>query len=1002
MPNHKIALNNDLSPDDTWSIIHQEIKEQKFASHSIQSINDFYSVGIDQIMTKVFDIDHVMDNIRDKTPQDRAIKKIRFRVQFDNIRLKSPVTAGYASGKETILMPRTAHIEDRTYSSNLYCDVSINAWAFNHDGTETERSAKIPNFRLANIPTMVGSNLCNTHNKSREALTQLREDPNDPRAYFIKNGKEWAIDNIESIAFNQPRIFNNYWRSEIQRLEYISKPGDTYQNSKQIILRMMNNGSITIEIVTPALRGIQFPFYLIFRALGWSTDKEMLDNILYRNVGYPESAEERDPNADMTEDQKILFHTQYGILEDAMNTSYDTKTYKFGGSTAKHSQFEVLDFLVRHMPKEVFKDLDFANEDHVQQAVNKLLKHFDEDLLPHIGLDETGRVRKLRFLGHLLNRMLYVKLGLLDPTDRDGYTTKRVHTVGISLGKAFKTHFNASIVNQVRKQFIKDFKAMSFHSVIIPQTFQISVNGADFERLLMQSITSATQTTLRVTGNRPIINRLSSQLLDRKNYTKIYSTLRMVISPNGDSSKGSARAKDMRMPHPSFHGFICYIQSAEGGEKVGLHKQLAISANICSYGSSDLLKQILLDDKTLMTPLDEMHPYNVRNSAKVFVNGDWICCTPDAAAAIEEYTHRRRTQKIDKETTIEWDNVMNEIYFWVDYGRPRRPLIIVYNNVRDWRVMGLSGPATPDKFHQGTALTRDILDQLKSGKLKQEDLLRMGVIEYITPQEQVRMDIAADINHLKRESSNPLRQFNYVDVPESMFGIPALTGPLANCNQTTRNTFQTSQVRQTGGVYAYNWAHRIDKDTFLQYQVEQPIVRTRVNDYIPPNGAMCIVAVACYSGYNEEDSLVWNKTTSEHLKFNGSWFTYDKIELEKNEKFANPDISRTTGIKTYANYSKLGKNGIVPVGTIVRKGDVVAGKVKQLPKNIADEKKVDFVDQSLVYKMEFPAIVHNVVLAKDDEATNFCKIAYRSLKPINLMMVGNSQLRVRVNPLLTW
>jgi DNA-directed RNA polymerase beta subunit len=989
-----MKINNaNLTPDDTWLVLHQEVEENKFSNHSIESINDFYAVGIGQIMTKVFDINHLMDNTRDKTPADRLIKKIRFQVSFDNIKMKAPVTAGYCSGKEKILTPITAHIEDRTYSSNLYVDVTIRAWAYNHDGSETERESRVLNFRLANIPTMVGSDLCNLNAKSKETLVQLHEDPRDARAYFIKNGKEWAIDNIESIAFNQPRIFNNAWRLEIQRLEFISKPGDTYQNSKQVILRMMNNGALTLEIVTQNLRNIQFPFYLIFRALGWTTDKEMLDNVLYGHAGYP-----TDERVGAVTDSDILFRKMYQIIEDAINAPYDTKTYKFGASATLHERFEVLTFLVKHMPRETFKDMDFLKPEHIQQAVTKLLKHFDEDLLPHIGMDETARPAKLRFLGHLINRMMYVRLGLLTPTDRDGYTTKRVHTVGISLGKAFKTHFNASIVNQVRKQFIKDFKAMSFASVNLQQTFQISVNGADFERLLMQSITSATQTTLRVNKHHTIINRLSSQLLDRKNYTKIYSTLRMIISPNSDSSKSSDRAKDMRMPHPSSQGFICYVQSAEGGEKIGLHKQMGISASICSYGSSELLKQTIMADTVHFVKLANVAPYNVRNMAKVLVNGDWIGCSPDSAALIDHYTLMRRMQKIDKFTTLEWDNVMNEVNFWVDYGRPRRPVIIVYNNIRDWRALGLKAPATLDKFEQGVGLTPEVMRDLKAGRLRMEDLLKMHIVEYLTPQEQVRMDFAADINHLNAHRNDPLRQFSYCDVPEAMFGIAALTGPLANYNQTPRNTFQTSQVRQTGGYYAYNWAHRLDKDTFLQYQVEQPLVYTRINDYIPPNGAMCIVAVACYSGYNEEDSLVWNKATSERLKFNGSWFTYDKVELEKNEDFANPDVARTTGIKNYANYGKLGKNGIVAVGTIVRKGDVVVGKVKRLPKNIAEEKKVDFIDQSLVYKMEFPAIVHNVVIAKDDDATTFAKIAYRSMKPI---IIGDKFCRREAAEVLT-
>jgi len=970
-------LNSSLLDDEMFNVIHQEITENGFVSHAIDSMNDFNKVGIGQIMTKVFDIDSTINNTRDKTPADRLIAKIRFQVKFDNILLKSPTTAGYCSGKDKILTPNIAHVEDRTYSSNLYIDATIKAWAHHHDGTVEERMAEVKNFRLTNIPTMTGTEICNTFHKSKDALVKMREDPMDPQAYFIKSGKEWAIDNIESTAFNQPRIFNNYWQREIQRCEFISKPGDTYQNSKQIIIRMMNNGSITIEIVTPNLRTMMFPFYAVFRALGWSTDKEMFDYILYGQTGTP-----TDPITQAKDDRGRLFRTMYQIVEEGMGSTYDTKQVKFGGSHVMHSQKEMLEFLIMHMPKEQFKELDFTKPEDRQQASVKMLKFFDEDLFPHIGMEEYHRPLKLIFLGHLINRMLYVRLGLLDSTDRDSYATKRIHTVGISLGKAFKTHFNASIVNQLRKQYMKDFKAMSFHSVNLQQTFQIGVNGADFERLLMQSITSATQTHLRINrGGRTIVNRLSSQLLDRKNKVKVLSTLRTIITPNPDSSKGSDRAKEMRMPHPSGQGYICYIQSADHGEKVGLHKQLCISANICSYDSSEALKDTLIKDKDLVA-LEKIHVYDITKYAKVFANGDWLGGTLDASAFIAKYTLLRRNLGISPYATIQWESTMNEIYFWVDYGRMRRPLVIVYNTVRDYKELGMSKPSNYGKdFKQGTLLTPAVIQDLKAGKLTMQDLLKMHIVEYVTCEEQLRMDVSVDVAFVKLNENNALRQFTHTDIPSSMFGIAALAGPLANYNQTPRNTFETSQLRQTGGIYAENWFHRIDKDTFLQYRVADPIMNTRINNYIDSNGDHMIVAVMCYTGYNEEDSIVMNKCMSERGKFDGQWFSYDKIELEKNEQFANPDITQTAGIKNYANYKKLGKNGIVPIGTVVRKNDIIVGKIKRLPKNIAEEKKVLFQDSSLVYKLEFPCIVHNVIVTKDDEATTICKIAYRSLKP---------------------
>lgn len=959
-----------ITHDDMWLIIHAHIKEHGLSHDAIDSMDDFYRAGIPQIMTTVFKIENTIVNVRDKSLQDKSIAKIKFRVTFNNITMRNPITPGYSSGQELPIYPLQATLQDRTYSSNMDADAKVEAWAYTKDGNEIYRVAEKPGFRVAAIPTMVGTYLCNTYGKAKSALQAIKEDPDNPGAYFIRGGREWSIDNVESVAYNQDRAFENNWKTEIQRIELISKPGDTYQNSKQIILRLLNNGCITLEIGS-ALRDIQFPFYMIFRALGWATDKQMLDHILYQSVGYPNEDRKMDP----------LVARMYGILRVGMTANYDSKTQKFGSPTTIHTPIEVLQYLVKHMPKKSFDGIDLTKDQDMQQAINDFLRHMDEDFLPHIGMDEKSRPDKLRFLGLLINRMMLVHLGLREQTDRDSHAFKRVHRPGVSMAKTFKTHYG-SVVSHLIKQFVKDFKAISFSSVNLINTLTVGFNGNDLERLLMQSITSGNKTNLKVDKHRTIVNRLSSQLLNRLNQTKVFSTIRMITSPGSDASKGSDRAKEMRMPHLSAQGHIDLVQSPDGGPKVGMQKQIAISAYITGYASSEVLKNKLLADTTRVTKLSAVHPYDVPRMRPVFVNGHWIGCTPDTSQLVEHYTRERRALRIDRYTTIQWDNEDDMVYFWVDYGRMRRPLVIVYNNIRDWQFLGLSEPAPPEKFEQFVSLTQTHLAKMRDKKMTTEDLLKQQIIEYITPGEQIRLDIAADITHLKQYVNDPLRQFTHCDIPEAMLGIAALTGVLANYNHTPRNTFQTSQVRQTGGKYVYNWASRIDKDTFLQYRVGRPLVHTRINSYIRDNGDTAMVAVMCYSGYNQEDSNAMNKTLGERLKFVGCQFNYEKVELEGSEMFAIPDSTRTTGIKNYANYSKLGKDGIVPNGTIVRKGDVLVGKIKRLPKNVAAERKVEYSDQSLVYKNEFDAQVHNVLIGKDDEAVTFVKIALKSIKPI--------------------
>lgn len=976
-------INNKLTHDDLWCLINQHIKEKGFISHSIDSQNDFNSKGIEQIITKVYKIDATIKNERKKTEEDRNISKIYYRVFMDNIRLEKPKTTGDGgSCHEVTIYPIDAHVKDRKYNSELYVDVRIEASAFTLKGDEIKREPSIvKNLKITNIITMVKSNLCNTHGLSKHALLQLGEDPEDPGGYLPKAGNDWAIDNKESIGFNQPRIYHNKWNNQKYRLEIISKPGDSYQNGRYLRMYYLKNGAIMCELYTQHFKGIHFPFYLLFRAFGVTSDKEICDHILYTKIKSAIDPIDTEGKKYTSTQKKLM-----SIMEDAMFADYDTKQSNFGSQFAAHSQAEVLEHIVRQLPREKFKNLDMSNPEHVQQAVSTLLERFDQDILPHVGLTSASRLAKVRYLGYLINRMLYVSLGLLKPSDRDSYSTKRIHTAGISLAKIFKTHFGASIVTQIKKHFAKEFKNFAFKEMPLANILRASVNGADFERLIMQAVTAGTKSTIKINKYRNVINRLSSQRLDRKNYTKVFSTLRTIISPSNDSSKGSARAKQMRMPHPSSQGFIDLIHSAEGGDKVGLQKQMVLGTNITSYGSGELMKRIAREQKEYFRPIESVDQYEIPKYGKLFVNGEWLGLIEGTSAFVKHMVDLRRASRIDRLATIVWDNHMNEVNIWVDYGRFYRPIFIVYNNIRDYKKLGLKKPADPKDFRQGIIMSPQTLWRLKAGLSSLDELYRENIMEYITPGEQERLYIAATVDYLYKNEKNPIIQYTHCDIPESLMGIVGLIIPLANFNSTPRNTIATSQIKQRAAIYANNWFNRIDKDAFLQYQVQKPLVHTRVSEYLPPEGAMVWVAIMCYAGFNEEDSLEFCKAVSEKCKFKGCWVSYTKTKAEKSEKILAPTVETTLGMKAYANYNKLNDQGVVPIGTIIKDGDVIIGKVKILSRNIQTEKGYTYSDHSEVYKLIFPSVVHDVIKETDDEGSLFVKVAYRSLFPI---MVGD-------------
>ena len=204
----------------------------------------------------------------------------------------------------------------------------------------------------------------------------------------------------------------------------------------------------------------------------------------------------------------------------------------------------------------------------------------------------------------------------------------------------------------------------------------------------------------------------------------------------------------------------------------------------------------------------------------------------------------RRDFEVNPLTTIYWDNTQDEAYFWVDVGRVVRPLMIVYNNKREPEKFLKSSK----QFEQGIAMTQQIINGLKGKTIGIEHLLKNNIIEYITPEEQENCYLCPFFDQLRVDRNNELHAYTHCDIPQAILGITALTSPYANHNQTPRITFQTSQCKQTCGVFTLNWPYRCDKDTFLQYLCETPLVKTVASKYIFPNGCNSIVAIACYSG----------------------------------------------------------------------------------------------------------------------------------------------------------
>lgn len=960
IPLNVSKFDHDIKQDDLLLIGDALIDQKGLISHHLDSANNFYKNGIRQIITQGFKIEREVVNRRSATPEDKEIDWIFCEVIPTNVELRPPTTLHYRTGKEMILYPTTALVSEKFYSGSLSFSCEVKATAHLKNGSTIKRTDTIKSFQISKVPIIKGSIMCNTYNKSKEALMRIGEDPSDKGGYFVVRG-EWAVDCTENITFNQPKIYINegYGKSRV-RCEFISKPGDTYQNSEMLLIQYFNDNTITIEIVRDKLRGVQIPFYLLFRAMGWSNDKEMMDWIIYDY--------DSDANKDLL-----------NIITEAISAKYNKVAYK-----NIYNQTEVIHHIVDMVDESMFRHYELKTKpENYHNAIKDVLRIFDTYCLPHIGMAAGARHEKLKFLGLLVRKVVLVWLKHIPPTDRDSYRNKRIHAAGENYAKTFKTYFNQTVVMPIKRKMIKDFNSAPFSQVNLSNLVKSAIYADDFERLIVQTIISGNKSSLKI-KRRTVVNRLATQLLNRKNQLNVYATMRQVSATSADSAKQSERASEMRRVHMSQIGYTCVSHSPPEGEKVGINKQMAIFNFIAQSSSSEVLKNIVRDDGDIIKDDGKLTPLFIfrNNLARVYVNGYLVGYTRDSIKIIDKYRRKRRHLEINPHTTVYWDNVQNEIQMFVDVGRTCRALMIVYNNKRDANVTMDNNKSKSQsnnlKFQQGIAVTKKDITLLYQKKKTLNDLLREQKIEYVTPEEQENYYVCPSYEQLVKDKDNELKEYTHCDIPQAIIGITALTAPFGNHNQAPRVTYQTGQAKQTCGYYALNWPYRMDKETFLQYVNEMPLVRTMANKYLFPNGNNVMVAIACYTGFNQEDSLIINKAAIDRGLFDGSKFTYYKTDFEQKEELGNPDASKTDGLKS-ANYEKL-VNGIVQPGTHIEADDVLVGKYMPVPKGKDD--KYLYIDRSIVYKHEEKAVVHDRIVGRNEEGMRFAKVSLRKIRPV--------------------
>lgn len=836
------------------------------------------------------------------------------RFKFKNFNLKP---AALENGSD-YMTPMIARYRGLSYFGTLVADVEQVQETV--DLVTDERKYQVieeeKNVPLARIPIMVKSRYCTTTLMPQMAHDECRYDPG---CYFIVNGSEKVVLSIERLARNKILVHEK------------KKDGAESEFRAMVTSQMEELDSIsygyTVSLKTRTNGGIYFtgngfadiPVFIVLRALGLGSDEEIVDMV----VQMPKHADLEMTNA--------LYHSVRECVDDKgepLKTIQDAVAYL---STKGYTNFR----FYSQVP-------EIRNKQRIMY-VEKLLR---EDLLPHVSGDTR---QKALYLTLMMHKLLAVMIGRVKVDDRDTFCNKRIDMPGILLGQLFRQSWNRMMKecgNYFRKRNSDDKSPPKMISQIKPMMIEQSFRSA-----LLTGRWGMSRTKHGV-----------ARVLERLSFTQTVAQYRQIITPTLDEK--NSKVSSMRHVHPSQWGFLCIVETPEG-EKIGLVKNLALSATLTTTDlvTSKILKEYISNHAAIES-LQVVDSTLFYSYFMVMVDGDLVGLTKNANDIVNDVTKMKLHNQVNRYIGIALDAENREIRIFTDSGRMVRPLL---------RVQDLN-------LYLKSNMMKDI-DQkgMNPTKLKTwDDFLAKypEVIEYVdieqSPYTLISMYLA-QLNEAKTIRSQPvaseaqdqINRFssmysNYTHCelhPCVSLGMTASVIPFMNSNQTPRLAFQYAQAKQAMGIYSTNWMNRFDISNVL-YHPQVPIVTTRCMEYTGlmdlPNGENVIVAIAPYTGYNQEDSLVLNASSVARGMFRSTYLKKYNSTIEKNQVSSQddihtkPDRNLVVNIRADVNYDKLNQQGFVEEETLVENGDAILGKVS--PIQPSEKSAKVFKDKSEVYK----------------------------------------------------